>query len=81
MSRGVDFLLHEASGPFPGHSSAAQAGNLARQAEVGTLYLIHYPTGRYASGDPVAEAREHFPGIVIQAVDFMKINLRKGNDQ
>jgi ribonuclease Z len=75
ISRGVDILIHEASGPFKGHSSAAQAADAARAANVGALYLIHYPTGRYATGDPLAEARARFPGEVVLAVDFMKIEL------
>ena len=80
ISNGADILLHEASGPFTGHSSAAQAGETARRAEVGALYLIHYPTGRYSSGDIIAEARASFPGKVVQAVDFMKIDLNKSSN-
>jgi ribonuclease Z len=76
ISRDANILLHEASGPFTGHSSAAQAGEMAQQAGVGTLYLIHYPTGRFASGDLVSEARTRFSGTVIQALDFMKIDLQ-----
>lgn len=75
ISRGVDILLHEASGPFKGHSSAAQAADVARQANAGALYLIHYPTGRYASGDLIAEAQERFSGAVVLAQDFMKVDL------
>jgi ribonuclease Z len=75
ISQGVDILLHEASGALAGHSSAAQAGEMARQAEVGALYLIHYPTGRFACGDLVAEAKACFPGKVLLAFDFMKIEL------
>jgi ribonuclease Z len=75
LARGADILLHEASGNFMGHSSAAQAGDVAQQAGVGALYLIHYPTGRYASGDLVAEARDHFDGEIKLAMDFMKIDL------
>lgn len=76
LAQGVDILLHEASGLFPGHSSAAQAGEVARRGEVGALYLIHYPTGRHASGDLVAEAKTKFPGEVHLARDFMEINLQ-----
>lgn len=75
LAQGADVLLHEAAGLFPGHSSAAQAGDIARRAEVGALYLIHYPTGRYASGDLVAEARSRFPGNVHLAADLMEIDL------
>jgi ribonuclease Z len=76
LAQGADVLLHEAAGLFPGHSSAAQAGEVARQAEVGALYLIHYPTGSYASGDPVAEAKTRFPGNVQLATDFLEIDLK-----
>ena len=53
----------------------AQAGAIAAQAEVGELYLIHYPTGKYAVGDPVAEARGKYQGPVKLAEDFMVIDL------
>jgi ribonuclease Z len=75
LAEGADVLIHEAAGAFFGHSSAAQAGDDARQAEVGALYLIHYPTGRFASGDPVAEAQERFEGPVHLATDFMVIEF------
>jgi ribonuclease Z len=75
LARGADVLIHEAAGGSPGHSSAAQAGDTARQAEAGALYLIHYPTGRYALGDPVAEARKQFPGPVCFAEDFIEIEF------
>jgi ribonuclease Z len=75
LAAGADILIHEATGPFEGHSSAAQAGDIARRAGVGALYLIHYPTGRYASGDLVAEARARFSGEVHLATDLMEIDL------
>jgi ribonuclease Z len=75
LAAGAEVLLHEATGALPGHSSAAQAGEMARQAEVGSLYLIHYPTGQFAAGDPVAEAREQFEGPVVLAEDFMTIEF------
>ena len=75
LSRGVDILLHESTGELPGHSSAAQAAQVALTAGVGALYLIHYPTGQLASGDIVAEARTVFPGKIVKAVDFMKLEL------
>jgi ribonuclease Z len=75
LSNGVDILLHEASGATPGHSSAAQAGENARRAEVGMLYLIHYPTGRFAADDLLAQARSTFPGQILLASDLMKIDL------
>jgi ribonuclease Z len=75
LAEGVDVLIHEAAGALFGHSSAAQAGEDARQAEVGALYLIHYPTGKFATGDPVAEAQERFEGPVHLATDFMVIEF------
>jgi ribonuclease Z len=75
LARGANILLHEAAGHFMGHSSAAQAGEAAKLAGVDTLYLIHYPTGRYAISDLVAEARTRFNGEVKLATDFMQIDL------
>jgi ribonuclease Z len=75
LAEGADVLIHEAAGAFHGHSSAAQAGEIARQAEVGALYLIHYPTGRYTSGDLVEDAGQRFPGPVKLAEDFMTIEF------
>ena len=75
LAEGADVLLHEASGAQSGHSSAAQAGDIARQAEVGSLYLIHYPTGSYQTGDLLAEARQRYSGPVALATDFMVIQF------
>ena len=43
LAQDVDLLIHEATGEHFGHSSAAQAGEIARQAKAKSLYLIHYP--------------------------------------
>jgi ribonuclease Z len=70
----ADVLIHEASGAATGHSSAAQAGEIARQAKVKHLYLIHYPTGK--SYNPLAlieEAQQTFQGPVTVAKDRMEI--------
>ncbi len=75
LSQGADALLHESSGPFKGHSSAAQAGEVARKAGAKTLYLIHYPTGKFATGDPAADARKNFPGPVLLARDMMRLEF------
>ena len=75
LSEGADILIHEATGESPGHSSAKQAGEMAQKAKVGWLYLIHYPTGRYAKGDLVAEARTAFSGEVTLAKDFMTLDI------
>ncbi len=75
LAAGANVLIHEAAGQARGHSSPEQAGTIARQAEVARLLLIHYPTGKYASGDPVAEARKTFPGDVGLAQDFMELDF------
>jgi ribonuclease Z len=75
LAEGADVLIHEAAGALTGHSSAAQAGDVARQAEVGELYLIHYPTGQFAAGNQVEEARERFDGPVSMAEDFVTLEF------
>ena len=75
LASGADVLIHEASGEAQGHSSAEQAGQIAAQAEVNRLYLIHYPTGEYANGNILSEARQHYQGTVDLATDFMVLEF------
>ncbi len=73
LASGADVLIHEAAGPSAGHSTAAQAGSAAREAEVGCLYLIHYRTGDFDPCSLVDEARKVYPGEVLLAKDFLEI--------
>lgn len=75
LSEGADVLFHESTGESPGHSSAAQAGEVASKAEVNKLYLIHYPTGRFKKGDIAAEAAQTFQGEIQLAKDFMVLEF------
>jgi ribonuclease Z len=75
LAQGADVLIHEASGAFPGHTSATQAGDIARKAGAKKLYLIHYPTGKNDPRPLVDEAGEVFGGEVQLAEDFMEIEL------
>lgn len=75
LSQGADILIHEATGASMGHSSAGQAGQIATEAGVSKLYLIHYPTGEYANGNLIDEARQHFTGGVDLATDFMTLDF------
>ena len=75
LAAGADIFLHEASGPAPGHSSPAEAGMAATRAEVGSLYLIHYPTGKFARKDLIAEARKKYQGPIELATDYMSLDL------
>lgn len=75
LARGAKILIHEAAGNIMGHSSASQAGEIATQAGVETLYLIHYPTGEFDSENLVEEAKTKFSGQVALAKDFMEIQF------
>jgi ribonuclease Z len=75
LARDADVFIHEAAGASVGHSSAAQAGEIARQAKAKTLYLIHYPTGGYNYQKLAEEAEQTFGGPVIITEDFMEIDL------
>jgi ribonuclease Z len=75
LAEGADTLIHEAAGAIRGHSSAAQAGEIASQAEVGKLYLIHYPTGKFVNDNLVEEARTRYQGEVKLAMDFMELDF------
>jgi ribonuclease Z len=77
LSEGADVLIHEATGDSMGHSSAGQAGRIAAKAEVGELYLIHYATGNFSSGDLVKAAGVSFQGKVSLAKDFMTLDFGK----
>jgi ribonuclease Z len=76
LAAGANILIHEATGAGPGHSSAAQAAQVARQAKVGSLYLIHYTNGpEHEPGALIHEAQAYFPGEVRLAEDFLEIEL------
>jgi ribonuclease Z len=70
LARGASILFHEATGATVGHSSAAQAGAIARRAEVGRLVLVHYPPSPDRHADCTEDASEAFGGRVELAQDF-----------
>ncbi len=73
LAQDVDVLIHEAGGPGPGHSSAAQAGAIARQAAARRLYLIHYRAWGFDPLPLVAQAQQEYSGPVALAEDFLEI--------
>jgi ribonuclease Z len=75
LAKDADVLIHEATGAMEGHSSAAQAGEIARKAGSSSLYLIHYSTGEHFNENLVQEAQETFGGPVQLAEDFMRISF------
>ena len=75
LAAGADILIHEATGAIVGHSSASQAGAIAREADVDRLLLIHYHLGKQQPINLVAQAQETFSGEDELAQDLMEIDL------
>lgn len=80
LGRDADLLIHEAAGFEPlGHSTAAQAGEIATQCGAKRLLLIHYQVvGPHGAVDPtplVAEAQATFSGPVALAEDFQTFEV------
>lgn len=63
LARGTRLLVHEASGEGKGHSSARQAAEVAEEAGVPLLVLVHVPPS--TSDDDLAEARTVFPATML----------------
>jgi ribonuclease Z len=77
LAADADVLIHEAAGTIYHHSTASQAGEIASQAGVKDLYLIHYPSPELISPDyTLSEAKKTFPGNVYLAEDFMEIEFK-----
>ncbi len=74
LAEGADILIHEASGASHGHSSPEEAGEIASQAGVKTLVLIHYPPDADII-DLAVQAGSTFDGDVIPAEDLMQLEL------
>ena len=72
LARNADILVHEATGEMPGHSSAAQAAEIAAKAEAGRLLLVHLPPG--LTDADLDEAQQRFSpvelGEELGAYDF-----------
>jgi ribonuclease Z len=75
LAAGVDLLIHEASGAFPGHTTAGQAGKIAHDAGARALCLIHYPTGNFDSQSLIEQAKKYYKGKVFLAQDFMELEF------
>ena len=76
LAADADVLIHEATGTTYHHSTASQAGKIASQANVKTLYLIHYPSDNEISFETtLSETKKTFPGNVFLAEDFMEIEF------
>lgn len=60
LAKGADLLVFEATGEGPGHSSAEQAAEVAREAGAGRLLLVHLPPEKDLGEGKMAAAREVF---------------------
>jgi ribonuclease Z len=65
LARGAALLVHEATGDFPGHVSATGAAELAREAGVKQVVLVHIPPR--LSDREIADARAVFPELHVGA--------------
>jgi ribonuclease Z len=73
LAQDADLLIHEATGASIGHSSAQQAGEIARQAGARKLMLIHY--GSEGTDRLLTEAGDAFQGPVLLAEDLCRYPL------
>lgn len=72
LAQGADVLIQEAAGEAKGHTSPCQAGEIAREAGVKKLVLIHYEN-RVDKETIVAQAKNAFSGEVVLAEDLMTV--------
>lgn len=70
IAQDADILIHEAGGAPPGHSTARMAGEIATQAGVKELYLIHYQVWNQDPEPLVEEAAETYDGPIHLCKDF-----------
>jgi ribonuclease Z len=75
LAQQVDLLFHESTGAGLGHSSAAQAGEVASQAEAKRLALIHYEVLNTDPSGLIDEAQTMYSGPVELAEDFMEYEI------
>lgn len=78
LAAGADILIHEAAGTASGHSTAAEAGEIAARAGAKILYLIHYSLrGDTTAETLLADAKKTFPGKVFLAEDLLVVACQR----
>ena len=75
LAKDVDILLHESTGEMLGHTSAAQAAEIANQSHAKALYLIHYAARGDALQTMKTNAANIFEGPVVIAEDYMRLDF------
>src|SRR5690625_61278 len=66
-ARSAQIIVHEATGPFPGHSTAEQAAELAAVSGAERLVLVHVPADGPQRQADLAAAAAVFPGVTLGA--------------
>ena len=74
LAAGADLLIHEATGEHTGHSTPAEAAEVAREAGVAHLALIHYPV-RDVNLEAWRLQAAEFPGPVTLACEGDRYRL------
>lgn len=72
LAKGADVLLQESAGDSKGHTSAAQAGEIASRAGNKKLILIHYER-RQGEEQLLLEACRTFSGEILLARDLLEV--------
>ena len=75
LAKGVDVLIHESTGASFGHSSAAQAGEIANLAGAKSLFLIHYDLSVNEPSELIDMACSTFGGQIQLAQDSMELEF------
>lgn len=76
LAQGADWLFHEATGTGVGHSTAEEAGQVARKAGAAMLYLIHYHAVNEAEKKSLLQrAQSTFGGSVALAEDGLVLEV------
>ena len=73
LASNTDILIHEATGAGLGHSSPAQAAQIAREADAHSLVLIHFSAQKAV--ETLELAKGIFKGPIILAEDFMRLEF------
>jgi ribonuclease Z len=75
LANGAQILIHESTGSSKGHTSPEQAGEIASQANVAELYLIHYPPQLIDAPTLLSRAKQTFAKQVSVASDLQVLEI------
>ncbi len=75
LAKDADILIHEAAGALKGHSSAAQAAQIAAEACAERLLYIHYPTDKKLVFSMLEDGKKFFNAPIELAVDKQVVQI------